>query len=71
MVERRDGKPGFQLMWDFWAGGHGLQEQVGENCKKLRQAYAVEVAEKAAKRQGLTVKREMKGGKVILVGVEA
>lgn len=40
------------LLWDFWQGGFGLQEKVGENANKLKQAYAVEAAKRAAQRAG-------------------
>ena len=55
VVARRDGKPGFTLMWDFYAGGYGLEAKVGEGAKKLIQGYAVEKARIAAMRQGLRV----------------
>src|SRR6266446_5904173 len=28
IVPRRDGRPGYTLLWDFWAGGLGLQNKV-------------------------------------------
>jgi hypothetical protein len=52
VVKRRDGRPGYVLLWDFWLGGYGLQEKVGEGAHKLRQAYAVEAAKRAAKQAG-------------------
>ncbi len=30
VVARRDGKPGYTLMWDFWNGGYGLEKIVGK-----------------------------------------
>lgn len=35
---------GWHLMWDFFAGGKGLQAAVGNNCGKLTQEYAKHVA---------------------------
>jgi len=55
VVRRRDGKPGWQLMWDFWNRGYGLQGLVGDNCSKLKQMYATQVATKAARMQGFNV----------------
>jgi len=52
VVKRRDGRPGYVLLWDFWCGGYGLEERVGKNAHKLRQAYAVEAAKRAAQRTG-------------------
>src|SRR4051812_32472193 len=40
VVRRRDGRSGWSLMWDFYAGGYGLMERVGENCQSLRREYA-------------------------------
>ena len=52
VVERRDGKPGFQLLWDFWAGGRGLQAKVGQDCSKLRAEYGAQVAIRQANKLG-------------------
>lgn len=52
VVERRDGKPGFTLLWDFWAGGYGLQEKVGKDALKLRHEYAAAVSIKKAQALG-------------------
>jgi hypothetical protein len=43
IVTRRDGQPGYALHWDFWNGGYGLAERIGEEGERLRQAYALEV----------------------------
>lgn len=56
VVRRRDGRPGYALMLDSWAGGHGLVKAVGgAGCEGLKQAYAVETAAAAARRQGFRV----------------
>ena len=70
IVKRRDGRPGWQLLWDFWSGGFGLQDCVGENADRLKQGYATEVTRKYWKRKGYKVsesKRE--DGTVILRAV--
>ena len=67
VVSRRDGKPGYTLLWDSWQGGYGLQAHVGENCGKLSQTYATHVATNQARRQGYSVRREvLANGKVQL-----
>lgn len=67
VVKRKDG-PGFVLLWDFFAGGMGLEEVVGPECSKLRQAYAVEVAKKKAIQGGFMVtEKQLAGGKIQLV----
>jgi len=43
IVTRRDGQPGYALHWDFFNGGYGLTEKIGEAGELLRQAYALEV----------------------------
>ena len=35
---------GYVPLWDFWAGGFGLQAKVGDNCDLLTHEYAKEVA---------------------------
>jgi len=60
LVQRRDGRPGFVLLFDYWQGGHGLMEKVGKNCVKLKQAYAAEVALKQARMQGFAVREEQR-----------
>lgn len=55
VVRRRDGKPGFALLWDFYDGGNGLQDKVGPGCRNLKREYATVVARKQAIAQGFTV----------------
>jgi hypothetical protein len=55
VVKRRDGRPGYTLLWDFWNRGCGLQDHVGENCSRLKQEYALAVAKRQARLQGFRV----------------
>ena len=67
VVKRRDGKPGYSLMWDFWSGGYGLEAKVGKDCSKLRQEYAAAVARRQAVQLGYKVTRETtKAGQIKL-----
>ncbi len=59
VVERRDGKPGYMLQWDFYAGGYGLEKRVGKDCQRLRQAYGIEVAKAQAQRKGFRVTEQV------------
>lgn len=59
-------KGGYALLWDFYAGGHGLMAKVSadtdkqrKSVGKLQQAYAAEVAKKAAKKQGFSVSEKV------------
>lgn len=54
VVKRRDGRPGYTLLWDFYSAGN-LERHVGPNGQKLVQAYGVETATRAARRQGYSV----------------
>lgn len=68
VVRRRDGRPGWTMLWDFYDGGYGLEAVVGENCSKLKQAYGVEVAKRKAIQQGFRVQeRKLPNGSVQLV----
>jgi len=49
IVKRRDGKPGWSLIWDFFAGGYGLLSKVGKDCVNLKREYAAVVAAKQAR----------------------
>lgn len=68
VVRRRDGRPGYTLLWDFWQGGYGLQEKVGANADRLKQAYALETAKRAAWRAGHRIVGEIRkaDGTVVL-----
>ena len=68
VVRRRDQKPGWTLLWDFYAGGKGLETVVGVGATKLKQRYAAEVATKQARRQGFRVSERVQAdGKIRLV----
>lgn len=53
VCQRRDGKPGFTLLWDFWKGGYGLEQAIGGGACKLKQYYAAQVSLKVLRRQGM------------------
>lgn len=56
VIGRRDGKPGYTLLYDFFAGGMGMEKHVGDNeCSKLKQAYAIAIATRTAMQQGFRV----------------
>lgn len=66
VCNRRDGKQGFTLLWDFYAGGKGLVEKIGKDGNKLKQSYAEAVATRACKMKGFKVQRKIENGKVVL-----
>lgn len=55
VVRRRDGKPGYTLMYDNWLGGYGLEKVTGKGLENVLQMYGVEVARKQARKQGFRV----------------
>lgn len=55
IVKRRDGKAGYELLWDFYGGGRGLQACVGPNGNKLVQGYQYEASRNAAIRDGWSI----------------
>ncbi len=55
LVRRRDGKPGYLLMYDFWQGGFGLEDAIGQNAGRLKQHYAAQVATDQVRKLGYRV----------------
>ena len=47
----------FKLLWDSWSSG-GLEQALGKDCNKLRQAYGVAAAMLEAQRQGYSTWEE-------------
>jgi hypothetical protein len=68
VVRRRDGEPGYTLLWDFWQGGYGLQERVGDGAEKLRFNYSLETTRKQCAEMGFQLFEETQadGSLVIL-----
>lgn len=54
VVKNRGGR-GYQLLWDFYAGGYGMQEKVGTNGEKLKQAYTKHLAVQHWQKKGFRV----------------
>ena len=70
VVKRRDGRPGYTLLWDFFKSGN-LAKYVGDNGQKLVQAYGVESATRAARRQGYSVTETAREDGSIVLKVRA
>lgn len=67
VVKKKDGTPGYELLWDFWQGGYGLCDAIGKDGEKLIQEYTTSVATRFYQKNGFRVNRTMKDGKVVLV----
>lgn len=63
VAKRRDGQPGYVLLWDFWMGGYGMQEKVGKDGGLLKQAYSIARAKREALKMGykVQVKKQQNG----------
>lgn len=55
VVKKKDGK-GYELLWDFYSGGYGLQAKVGLDGDKLKQMYNIHHAQRQFKKQGMQTK---------------
>ena len=74
VCKRRDGKPGFTLLWDYFCGGFGLWEFLGTKrtpdksladgweydgqMPKLKQAYAICAAQRVAAQRGFRIQEQ-------------
>ena len=68
VIKRADGKPGYDLEYDFYGGGDGLMQRIGESAGLLKQAYAVIRAKRALAAKGLVVKeKKLPNGQIRLV----
>lgn len=65
VVKRRDGKPGYQLLYDYFSGGKGLVEKIGGNeAPKLKQRYQVEIFRREMAKKGMRVSERIVNGKL-------
>ena len=72
VCRRRDGKPGYVLLWDFWNGGYGLRDTVGEDGNRLRQGYSAAVTRRTLTAQGFMVREKTQAdGRIVMQAVRA
>lgn len=72
IVKRQDGKEGYVLLYDHYAGGMGMTKKVGDqNCTLLQQHFACQVTIKETKRKhpDWRFKVTQVGDKLCAVGV--
>lgn len=53
VVKKPDGT--YALIWDFYAGGYGLEKVAGKNCQNVTKAYSMQVAKKHLKAKGYSL----------------
>jgi hypothetical protein len=70
VVRRRDGKPGWTLLYDFYGRrGQPIHDHLGEGLKKLSQRYTVCKTERELRKLGANTHRlTLASGKVAVVG---
>lgn len=56
LVKNPNGE-GYLLVYDFWAGGKGLQAAIGDNAGNLRREYALQVGMREMSRKGFRTER--------------
>ena len=56
VVKNKNGK-GFSLLFDFWAGGYGLQDKIGQGAEKLKDQYIAAVSKKQLESEGYIVSK--------------
>lgn len=57
VVARRDGRPGYALLFDEWNAGYGLLAHAGPHCRSLVHEYAALRAADQARRMGWAVQQ--------------
>lgn len=64
-IVKRDGK--YILLWDFWYRG-GLEEKIGKNGGRIKQAYTIERVRKEARSKGhrITEHKTEKGIRLVM-----
>lgn len=70
VTARRDGRPGYALLWDSYERG-GLEQVLGAGAGRLVQAYGVEAATRAARRQGYAVTETAQADGSVVLHVRA
>lgn len=58
VCKAKDGSDGYELLWDFWGKGYGLQDAIGKEGMALQEEYATCHAEKQLIDAGYIVERE-------------
>jgi hypothetical protein len=70
VAARQDGRPGYALLWDSYSYG-GLEAKLGQGACRLVQAYGVEAATRAARRQGYSVTETTREDGAVVLKVRA
>ena len=58
VCKARDGSDGYELLWDFWNKGYGLEEALGKDGENLQDEYILCYSEDQLVNDGYIVERE-------------
>lgn len=71
LVPRLDGGPGFELLYDNWCGGNGLEAKAGKGLVELKRAISRVVTTRHLQRQGYRVTRRVdERGRIHIGGIK-
>lgn len=71
LVRRLDGGPGWELLYDNWCGGQGLEAVAGAGLGKLKQTLAQTTSIQHLQKQGYRVtKRVDEQGRIHIGGIK-
>ncbi len=59
LITRRDGEPGWELIYDNWQGGYGLEAAVGKDLVKLKNGLLAHVTRQQLSSEGYSVTEEI------------
>jgi hypothetical protein len=59
LIPRTDGEPGFELIYDNWLGGQGLEAKVGAGLVKFKNGLLDHMAMQQLQSEGYDVRREV------------
>ena len=72
VVKRRDGKPGYTLLYDFWAGGRGMSAKCGgDQLPKLVQEYTAAAVKRSVRHTHRVQRTVLPNGTVKLILTKA
>lgn len=71
LVERRDGQPGWEMLYDNWStGGARIHERAGRNLETMKNELLAESSMRVMKRKGYRVTRTVADGKIKLTATK-
>lgn len=71
LIPRPDGKEGWELIYDYWQGGYGLEAVVGKGLVKLKNGLLEHMTIQQLRSEGYEVNRELdpETGEILITAV--